>query len=206
MSDYNSSPGYLTPMSYAQVTCTTNPTEGNSCLFKCTCDIYQTIQCAGLSDISLSPEEEVILDELMTGMHCRFFKEFLQSYRNNLQNICTSSSIDMKVTSSLKNMNNPIVLLGGMNPHSTTKLSVCSEDTFAIEHISFNMGNSCFANCQNGQCTAILLNNKKIPKAISIDQNSHLCGHIKTLFANFEVMEQLFPQYFQTKHSEEKNL
>ena len=35
-----------------------------------------------------------------------------------------------------------------------------------------------------------------IPKTMSINQSQELCGHIQTLFGNFEIVRELFPAYF----------
>ena len=40
------------------------------------------------------------------------------------------------------------------------------------------------------------MNKKKSPKSVKIQQSHSLCGHIQTLFANFEIMKELFPDYF----------
>ena len=82
--------------------------------------------------------------------------------------------------------------------NSTTKLSVIHGDTVAMININFNQSNSCFAKCQNRECTARLQNKKKIHKCRSIQQCENLCGLIQTLFANFEVVSELFPDYFVT--------
>ena len=52
MSDYNPATGSLKPLSYVHVTCTTSDND-TKWLLKCTCQIYNTIQCAGLSDVDL---------------------------------------------------------------------------------------------------------------------------------------------------------
>ena len=31
-----------------------------------------------------------------------------------------------------------------------------------------------------------------------MEQNQDLCGHIQTLFANFEIVNEMFPEYFST--------
>ena len=49
MSDYNSSIGTLSPLPYAHITCITNVHGSSNYLLKCTCQIYNTIQAAGLS-------------------------------------------------------------------------------------------------------------------------------------------------------------
>ena len=95
-------------------------------------------------------------------------------------------------------------LIGIALQNSTTKLSVTHEDTVSIVHINFNHPNICFAKCQNGECTARLQNKKRIPKSISIQETQNLCGHIHTLFANFEILIKLFPEYF-SSNSQDAN-
>ena len=81
--------------------------------------------------------------------------------------------------------------------NATTKPSVVHEDTVAMIHINFNESKSCLAKCQNGECIARLQNKKKIPKSVSIWPVLRNClGIIQTLFANFEIVRELFPDYF----------
>lgn len=196
MSDYNPSTGNLSPLSYVHVNCTESQTNGQGVILKCTCHIYNTIQCAGLSSIDLSHGEDAALDDSMTCMHCRFFKECLLKYRTKIPDITSSLIVDTKVKNSLHLLNNPVVVVGTASQNSTTKLSVLHQSTPAMVHIYFNQSNSCFAKCQNGECAARLQNKKKILKTTSIHQSQHLCGHIQTLFANFEIVSELFPTYF----------
>ena len=53
MSDYCPTTGTLSPLSYVHVTCITSESSNENILLKCTCHIYNTIQCAGLSGIDL---------------------------------------------------------------------------------------------------------------------------------------------------------
>ena len=204
MSDYNPTTGFLSPLSYAHITCTTDSTNSETVFLKCTCYIYNTIQCAGLAGTDLSQGEDTVLDESMTCMHCRFFRDHLLKYRHNLQNITSSTLIDTKVKMSLPTLNNPVVLLGISSPNSTTKLSVTHESTVDMIHINFNQSKSCFAKCQNGECSSRLQNKKKIPKVINIQESQYFCGHIQTLFANFEIVKELFPEYFNTPMNSEE--
>ena len=73
MSDYNSSTGTLSPLSYAHVTCITSVHGSSNYLLKCTYQIYNTIQTAGLSD-NQAEDEESVLYESLTCKHCRFSK------------------------------------------------------------------------------------------------------------------------------------
>ena len=184
-------------LSCVHVTSTRSERNYHHVLLKCTCQIYNTIQCAGLSGTDLSEGEDVVLDESMTCMHCRFFKEHLMKYSDNLQSIASSSIMDKKVKESLTQLNNPVVLLGMATQNGATKFSVSHEDTVSMIHLYFNASNSCFAKCQKGECISRLLNKKKVPKAINIEQTGEFCGHIQTLFANFEIVRELFPGYFQ---------
>ena len=54
MSDYNASTGNLSPLSYVHVTSIASERGNQNILLKCTCYIYNTIQCAGLSGTDLS--------------------------------------------------------------------------------------------------------------------------------------------------------
>ena len=202
MSDYNPTKGCLTPLSYAHVTCTKG--DNNQMLLKCTCHIYNAIQCAALSQNS-AMDDEIFLHESMTCMHCRFFKEMLQEFIDDIYNITSTSLVALKIKASLQNINNPIVVMGYPTQNATTKLSVTSEENIALVHISFNQANTCYANCQNGECKARLLNKKKVPKSISISQNTNLCGHIQTVFANFEILENIFPHYFKSNNSHKED-
>ena len=76
MSDYNPGTGLLKPLSYVHLTCTTT-SNGETSLLKGKCQIYNTIKCAGLSNIELLDDEDAVLDEGITCMHCRFHKEHL---------------------------------------------------------------------------------------------------------------------------------
>ena len=152
MSNYSHSTGNLLPLSYVHVTSITSDRSSGETLLKCTYYIYNTIQCAGLSGIDLSQVEDVVLDESMTCMHCRFYRQYLSNYRHNLHSITSSSIIDRKVKSSLTHLNNPVNLIGIAAQHSTTKVSVVHDDMIAMLHINFNQSNCCNVKCQNGEC------------------------------------------------------
>ena len=119
--------------------------------------------------------KDAVLDESLTCIHCRFYKDHLQKYQGHLHNIPTASSIDCQVKRVTAN---------------------CQQSCSSYGDCNFYQTNSCFANCQKGECNARLMNKKKIPKSISIQQSHSWCGHIQTLFANFEIMKELFPDYF----------
>ena len=109
MSDHNPSTGTLSPLSYVHVTCIENDANSEGIILKCTCHIYNTIHCAGLSDIDLSQGQDAVLDDSMTCMHCRFFKKHLLKYRNHLHNITSLSIVDTKVKNSISLVSNPVI-------------------------------------------------------------------------------------------------
>ena len=151
-------------------------------------------------------DEESVLDESLTCMHCRFFKDYLHKYWENIQNIVTSSAIGCEVKESLSDVNNFIVVLGIPNQQATTKISVVSGDTSSIVHIDFNQADKCFAKCQNGECRAKVLNKKKILKKVNIQDSGNLGGHIQSLFANFEALENIFPLYLHQHPGDDRSL
>ena len=181
-------------MSYVHVTPTL--TDDVNHFVQCTCQIYNTIKCAGLSEIELLDGEDVVLDECLTCMHCRFYKDHLHHYREKLHNITSATSIENNIKASLTTLNNPIVVVGTPTVTTTNKLSNIAEENISMVHINFHQGEYSYANCQNGECISRLMNKKKIPKKVDIQHNDGLCLHIQTLFANFEILEKLFPDYF----------
>ena len=206
MNDYSSSTGSLSLTSFVHVTQKQSQSESETFLLKCTCDVYKAIQSAATSNNSEDVDtNDIVLDHSLTCMHCQFFREFLSKYIVNWNTISSSSAIDSKVKESQKEVNNPITVVGIPNSDSTTKLSVLSEDSLSIIHITFKHGTKCFANCQNGECKARLLNKKKVPKATSIQNTENLCGHIHTLFANLEILEKHFPHYFNSTFQDNSN-
>ena len=204
INDYSSSTGSLSLTSFVHVTQKQSESNSETFLLKCTCDVYKAIQSVAISNSSGNMDiDDIVLDHSLTCMHCRFFRDFLSEYRLKWNAIHSSSAIDFKVKESQKEVNNPITVIGIPNTDSTTKLSVLSEDSLSTIHITFKGATKCFANCQNGECKARLLNKKKVPKSTSIQYTENLCGHIHTLFANLEVLEGLFPHYFNTTLQED---
>ena len=181
-------------MSYVHVTSILSD-DGNH-FVQCTCQIYNTIKCAGLSEIELLDGEDVVLDECLTCMHCRFYKDHLHDYREKLHNITSATSIENNIKASLITLNNPIVVVGTPTVTGTTKLPIITRENISVVHINFHQGEYSYANCQNGECISRLINKKKIPKKVDTQHNDGLCLHIQTLFANFEILEKLFPDYF----------
>ena len=108
LSDYCAATGELESLSYVHVTSTL--TDDGNHFVECTCQIYNTIKCAGLSEIELL-DGEYVLDECLTCMHCRFYKDNLHHYRKKLHNITSATSIENNIKASLTTLNNPIVVV-----------------------------------------------------------------------------------------------
>ena len=121
-----------------------------------------------------------------------------------MYNITSFTAIDCQVKESLPTINNPVVVLGTPMQTGTTKLSVISEEDVALVHLNFHSTNPCFGNCQKGESNARLMNKKKVPKSVSIQEHYSMCGHIQTLFANMEILENIFPDYFRSSSTNDE--
>ena len=195
MTDYNSTTGLLLPQSFAHVTAI--KLDDGETILKCTCDIYNVIQAAGLQQTPLWPQdEELIPDSSMTCMHCRFFRNHLLGMYEKLQTTNTDlNMIESTVQTSLQFMKNEVVLLGNVIPQGSTKFSVKGKQSYSVLHISFAQ-NICEVKCTYGMCCANVKNKKKIPKRLPVDQVPFLCEHIKTLTKHIEYVKSLFPEFF----------
>ena len=195
MNDINTSTGVLLPASFVHVTCIKQDTEY---IVKCSCDIFRLIQRAAKQEIPLVPAEDEIPDASFSCMHCRFFRDFLLNAHEeiNREGAALSRPLSM-VQKTISEMDVPVKLLGHVMPNATTKFSVRGEGEadYAIVTFNFRRG-KCYTRCLDGMCGAKLLNKKKMPKKISITDNSKLCPHMATLYANFETWKGNFPGYF----------
>ena len=50
-----------------------------------------------------------------------------------------------------------------------------------------------------------MMNKKKVPKEISIVEKGNVSGHIHTLYANLELLKELFPMYFAIPDTQSDN-
>ena len=205
LSDFSPDTGSLKQLSYVHVTCK-NIENGQNILIQCTCPIYNTIKWAGLAKLDLAEDEEAVLDESLTCMHCRFYREHLHEYRHNLNHLTSTHHISQQIKDSLINLNNPVVVLGTPMSTATSKFSVMTDKSIAMVHINFQDGKSCFANCQNGECTSQFVNRKKIPKSCTIQDHDKVCVHLQTMFGNFEILEKTFPFHFRNDSSRESDV
>ncbi len=192
MSDYCEETGKLLPLKFVHVTASM---EHDQLFVKCTCKIYLKMSGAALKH--LQEEEDVFLGQTFTCMHCSFYRKFIHQDRSNLFHQNSTTNTLAKLQETADRVNNPVVLLGPASTSFTTKFSVVGEDSCALVHINFVPG-AMYAKCQNGLCQAKLLNRKKIPKVVSRGEklSEKFCCHLQTLFANMDILEELFPNYF----------
>ena len=133
MSDYSPDTGSLKQLAYVHVSCK-HTQDSQNVFIECTCTIYNTIKCAGLSKIELAEDEEAVLDvdDSLTCMHCRFYREHLHQYRHNLHHLISTNAISEKIKHSLTNVNNPVVVLGTPISTATSKFSVMTDIGIAM--------------------------------------------------------------------------
>ena len=110
MNEYSKSTGAFIPKKYVHVKCIN--TSENDIALHCSCDMYSYIQMSSHQEVPLRPEDEPYLDQGLTCMHCRFYKDHLV---NAYDNICNSTTLTRSlaiVKESLQHMNQPVQLLG----------------------------------------------------------------------------------------------
>jgi hypothetical protein len=197
LNDYNLSngSGSLKPLSFVYV----RHLNLTDCPYiTCTCDMYKGLKAASMSDCSLGEEEETFLSaDDMTCMHCRFYLQYLKGFFDLTGDQKTSHLFSKVDDGSLQN---PVTVLGEPYPSSTTKLSVAGQkdEGHSFVHLTFHQTQGCFlAACQRGVCSINFRNRKKIPKKYtSTKTDPNACSHLKTLLANLEYLQPLFPGYF----------
>ena len=148
LSDYDPSTGTLLPSSYSHVTCTTEDiSQKIQYIIKCSCEMYNIMQSALISDLCGESEtDQLVLDHTsLTCMHCRFYKDNLYTLRDILHEMSESTELSKKITKSLPNLNNPIVLLGMPSQSRTTKFSISSEGNYSTVHITFTQTGARYA-------------------------------------------------------------
>ena len=153
MNNYNQTTGYMMPENFVHVTCTTG--QNNDIYLHCTCTIYNLIQRAGHHETPLSQGEEVIPNDQLTCMHCRFYHHHLLDMYESLttERSGTLSHIQAKVNTSFQYMNTDVQLAGNVIYAGTAKFSCKSFDSLAIVNITFSNG-KCYARCTQGTCAA----------------------------------------------------
>ncbi len=197
LNDYSPSSGQLKPLDYVHVTAC--KTDSEQVQIKCTCRIYQHMHGKALRKAQMEDGSNTVLAASFTCMHCRFYSTYLQEFSSLFLSQDCVNKLHEKVRQTEIEVNAPVVLLGESNPSTTTKLSVagCQTDTVALVHIHFTPS-GCFAKCQDGVCQTLYSTKKRVPAGISLRdlEKGQMCDHIFTLFHNQDVLEELFPDYF----------
>ena len=108
------------PQSFVHIECTKG-TNDEDIFIQCTCNIYNLIQRAAHQESHILPED-VILDENLTCMHCRFFREhLLHAYTTVTTQPTTEFTRPLfMVHESLQHMNDPVQLVGNVIQGGTT--------------------------------------------------------------------------------------
>ena len=121
MNDIKATTGHLMPQSFVHVECTKGAND-QDIFIQCTCDIYNLIQRAAHQETQILPGEDIVPDENMTCMHCRFFREhLLNAYATVTSQPTTEfTRAHFMVHQSLQHMNTPIQLVGNVIPGGTT--------------------------------------------------------------------------------------
>ncbi len=193
MNDISSTSGRLQPLSFCHVS---SATQDDQLLINCTCQMYRHIKSVAMGEGVDVAEDDAILDDKFTCVHCRLYRDLLHPDRNLILSGNTGSQVVTKVQENLTFLNNPVVLLGPASSTATTKLSVVGQNKTSTVHLTFTPAGNCFARCQLGTCSMYHLNKKKVPKTADSRCTDGLCSHLKTLFANLEFVYNLFPGRF----------
>lgn len=207
LSDYDPSTGKLKPLDYCHVTASIIAPDNVQ--IKCTCRIYQYMQGKAMQKAQLELDEEPVLANNFTCMHCRFYMSTLTPMKASLFSHNPSNQVEFKIHQSLANVNNPIVLLGSANAQSVSKLSVLGGDSTSLVHIHF-YPNATLSKCMNGICEILFGGKKKLPLGpISFEkaraEGDGLCPHLQTLFANKEFLTEAFPGHFGETIQDQEN-
>ena len=109
------------PQSFVHIECTKGAND-EDIFIRCTCDIYNLIQRAAHEESHILPGEDVVLDENLTCMHCRFFGEhLLHAYTAVTTQPTTVFTRPLfMVHESLQHMNDPVQLGGNVIQSGTT--------------------------------------------------------------------------------------
>jgi hypothetical protein len=159
--------------------------DNNVLILRCSCHMYKHLKkLVGIDD------EETILDYTRdTCMHCRLVKDKLLEYcldtDHSLDKV--SGTIREKIEDSLESINNPIVLLRS-DRKTRVKMSIMAEDgSCSFVHLSANAE---YVTCQSSMCSVKMKNQKKVSK---LNRSEGICEHLKTLYANIELLREYLP-------------
>ena len=194
MNDYCPESGKLKPLKYIHVTA--SKTDSGEVSISCTCRIYQALK----DEILITNQfDDALLDQTKTCMHCRFYQKFLIPIQANLNSQQGINKLHKKLKQKEREVNGPVVLLGECSPGTATKFSVLGGDSLSMVHIHFTPS-GCIATCQNGLCPPQTIKSR-VPRVIPLDEleQGNMCDHLFTLYKNNDILEDLFPEYFQNQ-------
>ena len=179
MNDIKPTTGHLMPQSFVHIDCTKGAND-EEIFIQCTYNIYNLIQRAAHQESHTLPGKDVVLDENLTCMHCRFFREHLfDAYTTVTTQATTQFTRPLfMVHDSLQHMNSPVQLVGNVIPGGTTRFSAESIEGLSIVLISFYQGNAQIL-YTDGHCS---INFKKQEEHTEIwITSTHMSAHICAL-------------------------
>ena len=196
MNDIKPTTGHLMPQSFVHVECTKGAND-EEIFTQCTCDIYNLIQRAVHQESHILLGEDVVLDENLTCMHCRFFREhLLDAYTTVTTQATTQFTRPLfMVHESLQHMNSPVQLVGNVIPGGTTRFSAKGKEGLSIVHISFYQENAEIL-CTDGHCSINFKNKKIITRRYLDHQYTHVCSYLHTMFVNWDSVKEFFLDFF----------
>ena len=115
------------------------------------------------SSTSRKSGEDEVLDENLTCIHCRFFREhLLDAYTTVTTQATTQFTRPLfMVHKSLQHMNTLVQLVGNVIPGGTTRFSAKGKEGLSFVHISFYQRNAQIL-CIDGHCSINFKNKKNI--------------------------------------------
>ena len=154
MNDIKPTTGHLMPQSFVHIECTKGAND-EDIFIRCICNIYNLIQRAAHQESHILSGEDVVLDENLTCMLCRFFREHLiDAYTTVTTQASTQFTRPLfMVHESLQHMNSPIQLVGNVIPGGTTRFSAKGKEGLSIGNVRIL--------CTDGHCS-INFKNKNV--------------------------------------------
>lgn len=188
LNDYDCGNGQFSPFAFVH---TTRLTEGTIVYFSCTCSIYNWLQQKASSSCG-GPAEALIAVDGLTCMHCRFFKEELETKLSTLvmTELVPDSVINQKLISSAKTVNVGVLLVSP-SESSSYKFSVCSTSSSSCSFVNLSKDGR-FIHCTSGECRA-QRGHRKAAQYVLGDgkKSSPLCPHMEMMRGNAEVWQHL---------------
>ena len=195
MNDIKQTTGHLIPQSFVHIECTKGAND-EDIFIRCMCDIYNLIQRAAHQENHILPGD-VVLDENLACMHCRFFWEhLLHAYTTVTTQPTTEFTRPLfMVHESLHHVNDPVQLVGNVIQSGTTRFSAKGKQSLAIVHITFYQGNAQIL-CTDGHCAINFKNGKNITQRDPDQASTHVCSHLCTMFIHWDAVKGLPPHFF----------